>query len=171
MAKATIDNPYSPSSSVIFASPDDSSWAAYLGCIVWFLPGTIVGLYFARCFQSGIANTLLSIQSVTAYSAVYLIVFACSCFLLTLLWRLPRRYFAGEARVNPVAAFSSGMLMTLLATLVVWSGVELGWLPMKQWAHFGVLLLCGVVAVECESILSRSLSKRGAEMMVYYRKW
>ena len=171
MAKVTIDNPYSPSSSGILAPPDDSSWAAYLGCIVWFLPGTMVGLHFARCFQSGIANTLLSIQSVTAYSAVYLIVFACSCFLLTLLWRLPRRYFAGEARVTSVAAFSAGMLMTLLATLVVWSGVELGWLPMKQLAHFGVLLLCGVVAVECESILSRSVSKRGAEMMIHHREW
>ncbi len=170
MTKVTNDNPYSPSSSVIFAPPNDSSWAVYLGCIVWFLPGTMVGLHFARCFQSGIANTLLSIQSMTAYSAFYLIVFACSCFLLTLLWRLPRRYFAGEARVTSVAAFSSGMLMTFLATLVVWSGVELGWLPMKQWAHFGILLLCGVVAVECESILSRSLSKCGAEMMVHNRK-
>jgi hypothetical protein len=61
--------------------------------------------------------------------------------------------------------------MTFLATLVVWSGVELGWLPMKQWAHIGILLLCGVVAVECESMLSRSLSKRGDEMMVNNREW
>jgi hypothetical protein len=161
MHKITTDNPYTPSSNIIYAPPLDASWAAYLGRIFWFLPGTIVGLYFGRCFQTGIASTFSSVRSMTAYSGVYLLIFSCSCFLLTLLWRLPRRYFAGGAQVSSSAAFSSGMFMTLSATLVVSFGVESGLVPMKQWAHIGILVLSGFVAVEFESILSHSFSKRG----------
>jgi len=158
MTKIAPDNPYSPPSNLIVVTSHDVSLVAYLGCIVWFLPGTIVGSLLARCFQYGMANSLSSIQ--TVYSAIYLLTFAFCCLLSTLLWRLPRRYFAREARINSVAVFFSGVLMTLSATLAVWYGVESGMLPMKQWVHNGILLLCGLLAVECEIILSRSLSKR-----------
>ncbi len=84
MTKTMMENAYSPSSNVIHAQADDSFWAANLRCMVLFNFGTIVGLLIARCFQSGVENTLLAIQSMTVYSAGYLFVFACSCFLCTL---------------------------------------------------------------------------------------
>ncbi len=160
MVKTTIENPYSPPS-VIIARANDSFWAGNLRCLVWFIPGTIVGMHVGRYFQSIAEGTLRAIPSMTVYSAAYLLMFACCCFLSTLFWRLPRRYFVGGGRVNPVAAFISGILMPLLATLAIRTGVNLGWLPMKQWAHNGILVLSGFVAVECESILAGSLGKRG----------
>ena len=158
-----IENPYAPSSSVPAVPTEmlsDSSLVKYLVSTLWFLPGTIVGLELGHCFQFGLVSWASKMKSMTLQSAIYLAVFACACLIITMFWRLPRRYFGGHRRVHWVASFASGLFMLLGARFVVFVGVESGLVPMTQWALNGILLLFGILSVECESIVSGLVYKR-----------
>ena len=60
-----------------------------------------------------------------------------------------------KTRMNSVASFLSGILMTLLAGLIIRT-----WFMTTFLTQTATIFLTGIVAVECESILSRLLSKR-----------
>jgi hypothetical protein len=158
MEKMKIENPYAPSSwvpAVPTKELSDSSLVRYLVSTFWFLPGTIAGLELGHCFQFGLESWISKTKSMTLQSAIYLTVFACACLIISMFWRLPRRYFGGHRRVHKVASFGSGLLMVLSARLVVFVGVESGLLSMTQWVHFGILLVFGILSVECEDIVNR----------------
>ena len=150
-----IQNPYEASTNVYIPRSDALSWTLYLSRVFWFLPGTQVGRELERCTHSGVSNTLKRFEAMNIQSTIELSIFAISCFFLTVLWRLPRRYFVGSTRINSVASFLSGILMMFLAGKII----RLGMMTNFQ-TQTATIFLSGIIAVEFESILSRLRVKR-----------
>ncbi len=155
----TIENPYQASSIVIVVPSECLSWRTYLSRIFWFLPGTILGRELERCIHHGLAKSLKRFEAMSIQSVIELTVFACSCLLLTMLWRLPRQFFIGGIRIQSGASFVSGILMMYLASVVIRSGTFIHF-----WEQTVIILMSGILAVECESILSFLLGKRCSTM-------
>jgi len=152
MESVAVQNPYEASIRTTSPPSDALSWPTYLRRIFWFVPGTIIGRELERCMNSGVARSISRYESMTTQGAIALLVFACCCLFLTILWRLPRRCLVKKTRMNSLASFLSGILMMLLAGLIIRA-----WFMTTFLTQAATIFLTGIVAVECESILSRLL--------------
>ncbi len=159
MEKKTFGNPYESADDLGLVPRAGSSRANYIISMLWFVPGVISGNELGRCCYFGLGRWLEMFESFDVQQVIQRPIFAIVCFVLTLFWRIPRKYLVSRLYVNSFATFASGVFMILFGMFVTGVGYKIGWLPRTFGAYLITLVSSAILAVEFESIVARLLEK------------
>ena len=102
-----------------------------------------------------------------ASSIIRLLMWGFGFFLITFVWRVPRRSLVGKHDLNTIACFAAGVFMAALHYLAVVLMYELGLMTIN-WSQsstqvsivIALLLSSAIASVECEAFISRHLVRR-----------
>ena len=110
-------NPYAPCSAPGQKTDvqTDAPPRTNLAWLLFFLPGTTVGLHLGAIIEDGVSGAIQRTMGNPLDSLQFFATFGFISFALTLIYRVPRWYFAGPHRVYWWSAFLSGVVIVGLA--------------------------------------------------------